>query len=148
MGQGSRFEVVLPTTTSPGEATMPPRRRETPAVARRVLVVDDSRDSAEALSIILEQSGHVVSTAFGAHEAIAQARAFRPEVVFLDIGLPEMDGYELARRLRAIPETAKAKLLALTGYGQANDRQQALDAGFDEHLVKPFDPEMLSRVIG
>ena len=116
--------------------------------SRRILVVDDNRDSAEALSALLEQLGHRVETSFGALDALARARVFSPEVIFLDIGLPEMDGYQLARRLREMPETRHARILALTGYGEKDDRELALRSGFDDHLVKPFDPQQLHRVIG
>lgn len=147
VGQGSRFEVVLPTVPPPhvsrDEAAPAPR-----SSARRILVVDDSRDSAEALSVILEQKGHRVETSFGALDALARAKAFVPEVIFLDIGLPEMDGYQLARRLRDMPETKAARILALTGYGQKDHRDLALSSGFDDHLVKPFDPQHLDQVIG
>jgi len=122
-------------------------KRTEPPLKCRILVVDDSRDSAEALSVILEQKGHTVVTAFGAHEALAKAKAFSPEVVFLDIGLPEIDGYELVKRLRAMPETKGARMLALTGYDQFDHRARALESGFDEHLVKPLDPVQLHRLI-
>ena len=139
MGQGSRFEVMLALANPPRDemhAAAAPAR----ATRRKILVVDDSRDSAEALSVVLGQMGHEVITAYGAHEAISKAKAFNPDVVFLDIGLPEMDGYEL-------PGTKGAQMLALTGYGRASDRQLALESGFDDHLVKPLDPERLAELI-
>jgi PAS domain S-box-containing protein len=147
VGQGSRFEVVLPVTqpqASRFEEPAPSGRH----ASRRILVVDDSRDSAEALTMILEQKGHRVETSFGSMDAMARAKAFVPEVIFLDIGLPEMDGYQLAKRLREMPETRNARILALTGYGQKDHRELALRSGFDDHLVKPFDPQQLDKVIG
>jgi len=111
-------------------------------------VVDDSRDSAEALAMLLEQSGHQVVAAFGARDALVKAKAFLPEVIFLDIGLPDMDGYMLARKMRDMPETKSARILALTGYGQDEHRAHAFQSGFDDHLTKPFDPAQLGAVIG
>ena len=150
-GQGSRFEVLLPLMSVAGtskESAGAAPNAQPSFVPRKILVVDDSRDSAEALAVLLEQSGHQVVAAFGASEALAKAKAFLPEVIFLDIGLPEMDGYTLARKMREMPETKSARILALTGYGQVEHREHALAAGFDDHLTKPFDPAQLSQVIG
>jgi CheY-like chemotaxis protein len=107
------------------------------AVTRRVLVVDDNRDAAEALAEALLTGGHDVRTAFDGPSALSVAEDFVPEVVFLDIGLPAMDGYEVARRLREMPWGQQTTLVALTGYGQESDRVRAADAGFDRHMVKP-----------
>ncbi|QJR12962.1 Sensor histidine kinase RcsC [Usitatibacter rugosus] len=147
-GQGSRFEVLLPLMKTPAEASPGSAPARPAFVPRKILVVDDSRDSAEALAVLLEQSGHQVVAAFSAREALVKAKAFVPDVVFLDIGLPEMDGYSLARKMREMPETKSARILALTGYGQVEHREHALASGFDDHLTKPFDPAQLSQVIG
>jgi two-component system, chemotaxis family, CheB/CheR fusion protein len=113
---------------------------EAPAAAgRRILVVDDNLDSAESLALLLGLQGHEVSTATDGLAAIATARSFRPEIVFLDIGLPGMDGYEVARRMRAEPDLAGAFLIAMTGYGREEDVRRAMESGFDRHLVKPMD---------
>jgi CheY-like chemotaxis protein len=112
---------------------------------RRILVVDDNRDSAESLALLLELQGHEARTAFEGAEALDIARTFHPEVVLLDIGLPGMDGYEVARRLRE--EGEDSRLVALTGYGLEEDRRRSLEAGFDDHLVKPVSLEELSRIL-
>ncbi|OYU72270.1 MAG: hypothetical protein CFE45_40595 [Burkholderiales bacterium PBB5] len=114
----------------------------------RVLVVDDNADAGEMLAMFLEASGHQVVVEQGAQRALERARAEPPDVCVLDIGLPEMDGNELARRLRAQPETAGLRLIAVTGYGQEHDRRAALQSGFDHHLVKPVDPEKLLALVG
>jgi CheY-like chemotaxis protein len=103
----------------------------------KILVADDNVDAAETLSALLEMLGHEVSIAHTAQDALDVAPHKAPRMLFLDIGLPDMDGHELARRLRATPATAAAVLVAVTGYGQPEDRERALRAGFDHHLVKP-----------
>ena len=149
LGQGSRFVVTLPraaeqdvTEVSQGEDAP-----FAPSAARRVLVVDDNVDAAQMLGMCLEAAGHAVMIEYGPQQALARARSGQPEVCILDIGLPGMDGNELARRLRAAPETSNATLIALTGYGQEQDRQSAIAAGFDHHLVKPVAaPDLLALV--
>ncbi len=145
-GFGSRFTVRLPAsalrdpapTEEPGE-----EGGEGPVAMRRVLVVEDSPDSAEAMRMLLAEYGHQVATVDDGAKAIAMAKAFRPDVMLLDIGLPGIDGYELARRLRAFAETRHVRLIAVTGYGQPSDRARAVEAGFDDYLVKPVDPRQL-----
>ena len=115
--------------------------------ASRVLVVDDSVDSAETLGELLRIWGHDVRLAHDGPEAIAAARDYRPDVILLDIGLPGMDGFAVADKLKA--EGVKARLLvALTGYGEQNDRERTQQAGFHHHLVKPVDPDTLRKLIG
>ena len=109
-------------------------------------VVDDSVDSASMLCALLEISGHTVVTSNTGSDAIAAAERFLPEIVFLDIGLPDMTGYELARRLRRLPTHAGATFVALTGYGQEKDKQDAKAAGFDHHLVKPINFDALTAL--
>ena len=113
--------------------------------ARRVLVVDDNQDAAEALSYLLSRAGHEVEVAGDASQALSAADAFRPQIAILDIGLPVMDGYELASRLRQA--AAPPKLVAITGYGQAADRQRTRESGFDAHLVKPVDLDALADLL-
>jgi CheY-like chemotaxis protein len=113
----------------------------------RILVVDDSIDAATSTALLLRLSGHEVSIAHDGNAAIDMARSVRPQVVLLDIGLPLMDGYEVARRLRALPATDKASIIALTGYGQPQDIQRSREAGFDHHLVKPVDPARLEALL-
>jgi CheY-like chemotaxis protein len=115
----------------------------------RVLVVDDNRDGAESLAMLLtmELDSCVVETVFDGLQALAVLDSFAPDIALLDIGMPGMDGYELARRIRATHRGRELTLIALTGWGQADDKQRAAEAGFDEHLTKPVDPELLARVI-
>src|SRR4029077_18482314 len=105
----------------------------------KVLVVDDNHDAAEILSETLQESGFLARVAFGAPATLAMVEGFDPDVMLIDIGLPVMDGYELAQRLRANPRLASVALIAVTGYVQESDRLRALEAGFDEHVVKPID---------
>ncbi len=103
----------------------------------RILVVDDNSDAADMLAILLEQLGHTICVANDGQAALALLDDNRPEVAVLDIGLPGMDGYELARRMRAHPLTQKTRLIALSGYGQSSDKELSAQAGFDAHMVKP-----------
>ncbi len=148
-GQGSEFVVRLPlekTAAAGAEPAGDPAAVEVPA-ARRVLVVDDNRDAADSLSALVALWGHEARVAYDGPGAVAQAAAFRPEFVLLDIGLPEMSGYEVARRLRAADSARPATLIAITGYGQDEDRRLSRDAGFDLHLVKPVDPGRLREIL-
>jgi CheY-like chemotaxis protein len=117
------------------------------SVSLRMMVVDDNVDAAVMLAMLLEAMGHHVLVEHGARMALDRAREQAPQVCLLDIGLPEIDGIELARRLRAQPETAQSVLIAVTGYGQENDRKQILAAGFDHHLVKPVDAKKLAAIL-
>jgi PAS domain S-box-containing protein len=146
-GRGSEFEIRLP--LAPADEAQATAEPVAPgqAAPRRVLVVDDNRDAAESTADILRYGRHEVKTAYSGPAALGVARVFRPEVVFLDIGLPGMDGYEIARRLREFPETSGARLIALTGYGQSGDLERSLTSGFDAHFVKPVDPLTLARAV-
>ena len=117
------------------------------AAGHRVLVIDDHIDSAEGLSELLTLYGHGVELAHTGAEGIRAARSACPDVVICDIGLPEIDGYQVARTLRGDARTAQARLIALTGYGDENSARQARDAGFDLHLTKPLDAGALRRVL-
>jgi signal transduction histidine kinase len=149
-GQGSRFRVRLPCLSALDEAepvdALPPPIQAA-ARRRRVLVVEDNPDVAETTTMLLTLAGHEVLCAKDGLQALQFAPEFAPEVVLLDIGLPLMDGYEVARRLRQIPATSGAMLVALTGYGQQADRQRGREAGFDGHLLKPVDPQALGDMI-
>jgi CheY-like chemotaxis protein len=116
-------------------------------VSRRVLVVDDNQDSAETIAMLIELWGHQARIVHNGPAALAEAPGWRPEVVLLDIGLPGIDGYEVARRLRQEPAMAGALLIAMTGYGQERDRRMSSEAGFDHHLVKPVDPAVLQKLL-
>jgi signal transduction histidine kinase len=148
MGQGSRFSVCLPLLHAP-EAAAPMHDAQPGAdtAPLRVLVVDDNVDAAVMLAMLLEANGHQVQVEYDPLEALAATLANPPQVCLLDIGLPGIDGLELARRLRARPGTAHALLIAITGYGQESDRQQILQAGFDHHLVKPIDIAQLYTLL-
>jgi CheY-like chemotaxis protein len=110
---------------------------------RRVLVVDDNHDSADSLKLLLQIWGHQAQCAYGSDEAMSAVEAFAPDVVLLDIGLPGMNGYDLAQRLRELPHGRSATLVAVTGYSRAEDRERSAAAGFEHHLVKPVDPAAL-----
>jgi CheY-like chemotaxis protein len=114
---------------------------------RRILVCDDNVDAAEMLALVLRRRGHQVQVTYDGEEALAAALAAPPHLACLDIGLPGMDGFEVARRMRADPKLSDIMLIALTGYGQQEDRRRSAEAGFDHHLVKPVGPEELDRVL-
>jgi PAS domain S-box-containing protein len=148
-GRGSKFEVWLPIGEKQPES--PPHRGQEEdvqgATARRILLVDDNRDAAQSLSVLLRAAGHDVCLAHDGPSALALAGTVQPEVVLLDIGLPGMDGYEVARRLRRLSGLEKVLLVALTGYGQEEDRWRSCEAGFDRHLVKPVDLDTLQALL-
>jgi CheY-like chemotaxis protein len=148
-GHGSRFRVWLPASVRSQRRVVAPRSAVvTQAQPRRILVVEDNVDAAEAMQLLLEGMGHSVTVVNDGADALRVASEMRPDLVLLDIGLPGVNGYELARRLRDAPETQAAHLVAVTGYGQAKDRARSLEAGFDMHLVKPVDPAQLRDVVG
>jgi CheY-like chemotaxis protein len=144
-GAGSEFVVRLPRASEAPVATPAPAASTgeapapSPAPAKRILVVDDNPDAAELLALLLKLEGHEVMAARDGPAAVRMASEFRPDVVFLDLGLPGMDGYEVARRLRQDNQLADVVLVAVTGYGADDDRQRSHDAGIDHHLVKPVD---------
>ncbi|MBB3221898.1 hybrid sensor histidine kinase/response regulator [Pseudoduganella umbonata] len=150
LGKGSRFTVCLPRLpqehgrTGHGNSDTATKQA---GHSLRILVVDDNVDAASLLAMLLEIAGHDVQVEHGAHRALDLARKTAPQVCLLDIGLPEMDGNELAQHLRAQPETARSVLIAVTGYGQDQDRRQTRAAGFDHHLVKPVDIEKLMSLL-
>ena len=149
-GKGSEFIVTLPAlAVSPAQKTPldTAGSRAKPENRQRVLVVDDNRDAAESLGMLLEMEHCEVSVAFDGKQALEALDTFKPDIALLDIGMPGMDGYELARRIRATPRGSKLVLVALTGWGQADDKKRAADAGFDQHLTKPVDPDQLTQVI-
>ncbi len=143
-GRGSIFEIRLPLSKQDLEQVGEDPVEMPPA---RILIVDDNADAANSLGSLLELEGHRIEVTYGSSDVLARARTFRPDIVLLDIGLPEMDGYEVARRIRALPEFRGVRLVALTGYGQAEDRQRAKSSGFDDHLVKPVEFPTLRRVL-
>lgn len=149
-GTGSEFVVRLPTIPAPEGTSSPSpsaNGRHAKSATRRVLVVDDNRDSADSLAMVLELLGHQVQAVNDGPAALDAVSGFRPDVVLLDIGMPGMTGFEVARRLRERPDSAGLRLVALTGYGQDEDRRRTSEAGFDAHLVKPASPESLLPIL-
>lgn len=146
VGRGSTFEIRLPRIARPSATAVEMMPWKSPP--RRVLIVDDNADAADSLAMLLNLQGHETHVTHNGREALGCIEAFKPDVALLDIGLPGMDGYVLAERLRTMPQLKRVRLIALTGYGQADDRQRALAAGFDDHLTKPVDLGAVERVIG
>ena len=150
-GRGSEFVITLPllATEAQGAANITAERPAggSPHGALRLLIVDDNRDAAETLGMYLGAMGHDIHVAFGGLDALARVAAIRPDACLLDVGLPDMNGYELARRLRALPETRDAAMIAITGYGSKSDREHSAAAGIGHHLTKPVDTEMLNRLL-
>jgi PAS domain S-box-containing protein len=150
LGRGSTFSAYLPRQVDSKRELDGPHgdhTNEQEAASLRILVVDDNEDAAAMTAMLLDALGHHVTVEHSSRRALERARQDAPAVCVLDIGLPEMDGIELAKRLRAQPETANALLIAVTGYGQDQDRRQAKAAGFDHHLVKPADITQLSAIL-
>ena len=147
--QGSTFEVVLPALPAADEAPEEPEERMTPMtkLRRRILLVEDNSDALEVLTDLLAFWGHEVQAASDGLSAVDTALAMQPDIAFIDIGLPGIDGYEVARRIRANPKGKDLKLVALTGYGAPEQRAQAADAGFNLHLVKPVQPDGLAQLL-
>jgi PAS domain S-box-containing protein len=153
-GQGSEFTVMLPAVAEPADRSLAAsggapagKRAGAKRGGRRVLVVEDSADARLGVQLLLEQAGHVVETARDGPEGLAKLGQFHPDVALIDVGLPGMDGYELARVARSQPETRDIRLVAITGYGQEEDRQRALAAGFDLHVAKPVNPAVLQDLL-
>jgi CheY-like chemotaxis protein len=156
-GQGSEFVVELPLAPASeplaflaaGKAPTPiPAPAALPQGGKRILIVDDNEDAAESIADLLRDLGNEIETAYDGPAALRIAKLFKPEVCLVDIGLPAMDGYELARRLRESHDLAAgARLIAVTGYGQDADRERSRLAGFDSHLVKPVNLDVLSHAV-
>jgi PAS domain S-box-containing protein len=147
-GRGSEFTVRLPRGSSATPPAVAPRTASPrPAPPMKILVVDDSRDAADICATLLELSGHRVQTAYSGRRALELAEEFRPQLFLLDIGLPDIDGYQLARSIRARPWGQTAQLVAITGWGQEEDRRRAAAVGFDHYLTKPVAAEALDRLL-
>jgi signal transduction histidine kinase/ActR/RegA family two-component response regulator len=148
VGKGSEFTVRLPILASLA-GTVDARNEEKSSrhAKRRIVVVDDLADAADSLAAMLAMMGHDTRTAYDGVEAVQAVAAFKPDVVFLDIGLPKMNGYDAARAIRSSPDGNRVTLVALTGWGQEQDRRRAADAGFDHHLTKPVDPQTVEELI-
>jgi CheY-like chemotaxis protein/anti-sigma regulatory factor (Ser/Thr protein kinase) len=147
LGHGSEFVVSLPgSSTVTGPGVQQRGDHASAASARRVLLVDDNRDAAETLAMVLQSQGHQVAVAYSGQEALEAAAHEHPQVAILDIGMPHMNGFELAQRLRNEPWGKEMTLIALTGWGQVDDKQRARSAGFDHHCTKPVDPVEIERL--
>jgi PAS domain S-box-containing protein len=148
LGRGSEFVVRLPVVLTPAPPPLPSTKTNKPTdLSLRVLVVDDNVDSAESMAMVLRASRHEVRTIHDGPTALEAALDYRPDVVLLDIGLPKLDGYEVAKKLRQQLVLKNVVLVAMTGYGQESDRQRSREAGFNYHLVKPVDQKQLSEVL-
>jgi len=154
IGKGSEFVVRLPTLPAepqarPAEPTLtnPAQNATDPKRSLRILVVDDNRDSAKSMALLLKSEGHLTHIAYDGLQAVEAASTFRPDVVLMDIGLPTLNGYEACRRIREQPAGNTIRMLALTGWGQNEDRQKTAEAGFDAHLVKPVDFQELLKLL-
>jgi CheY-like chemotaxis protein len=148
LGHGSEFTIRLPVAID--RAALP--SRETPAEfkpngKRRILVVDDNRDNANSLSMLLKLTGNETSVAYDGEQAVEAAASQRPDVIILDIGLPKLNGYDACRKIRANDWAEGVLIIALTGWGQEEDRRKSAAAGFDAHLVKPVDHSELMRLL-
>jgi PAS domain S-box-containing protein len=144
-GEGSSFVIRLPLIERPSAAISEPEPIAT--ACQRILIVDDNEDAADSLALLLQLDGHETQAVYTSAEALESAQSFKPHVMLLDIGLPEMNGYEVARRVRALIGLDRVRLIALTGYGQAGDQARARAAGFDDHLMKPVEWQALKRAL-
>jgi CheY-like chemotaxis protein/anti-sigma regulatory factor (Ser/Thr protein kinase) len=146
-GRGAEFVVRLPLEPEPAALSQLSATPQAAQTRSRILVVEDNRDAADSLRMLLELYGYDVTVAYTGPTGVEKAKAWKPDVVLCDIGLPGLDGYGVVRELRQDPATARARMIAVTGYGSAEDRQRSQEAGFDQHLVKPVDPEALQEVV-
>jgi CheY-like chemotaxis protein len=145
-GKGATFTIRLPAIEQPAAA--PDTIAPPPPTGRRILVVDDNKDARETLAAVLELDGHHIVQAADGPEALARLAGFHADAAIIDIGLPGMDGYQVARNIRSHPQSGKPPvLIALTGYGLPEDQRRAREAGFDVHMVKPADFDRLLKII-
>ena len=150
VGHGSEFLICLPVTTrSALSGSSAPDLIPDAAVSGkcRILVVDDMRDSADSLAMMLESRGHEVHTAYDGEQAVRLAEQFRPDLAFIDLGMPNIDGYEVCRRIRVQPWGLAMLLVAQTGWGQEFDRRRTLAAGFNQHMVKPLEWAIIDALL-
>ena len=149
VGKGSEFVIRLPVLklAKTSECQRTGAAPVKPSRARRILVVEDNRDSAESLAMLLELSGHETRIAYNGEDALGEAAQYQPDCILLDIGLPKLNGYEACRRIREQAWAKNATIIALTGWGQEEDRSKSMQVGFDAHLVKPVDESALLEVL-
>jgi CheY-like chemotaxis protein len=149
LGKGAEFVVRLPVVVGPSGPQAPSEKDEAaaPESSLRILIVDDNRDGADSLVMLLRIMGNDTRTAYDGQQGVDVAEEFRPDVILLDIGLPKLNGYEACRRIREQPWGKSVVLIAMTGWGQEDDRRRSHQAGFDHHLVKPVDPQNLMKLL-
>jgi len=149
LGHGSEFVLRFPVDTETTQSGLAIAKAEDSAAhsERRVLIVDDNVDAAESIAMLLQASGFSVRCVYDGVSALSVAGSYRPDVIVLDIGLPDMSGYEVAHRLRAQDVFARTPIVAVTGYGQESDRLRAYEAGIDRHMTKPVDPDALRTIL-
>jgi signal transduction histidine kinase len=145
-GRGSVFQVTIP-LCDPRPAAQAAHHAEVRRIRSRVVIIDDNRDAARTMSMLVDELGGTARTAYDASGGLEAVQEFRPDIVFLDIGMPGMDGYEACRRIRQTPSKKHVIVVAVTGWGQPQDKQRALESGFDAHLTKPVDPEAFTRLL-
>jgi CheY-like chemotaxis protein len=146
-GCGAEFTVRLPVEPEPPALSEMPTAPARTGKRLRILVVEDNRDAADSLRLLLELYGYEATVAYSGPDGVKAAQQWQPDVVLCDIGLPGLDGYGVARRLRQNPSTAKARLIAVTGNGAENDKRRSREVGFDAHLVKPVAPDAIQGVL-
>jgi PAS domain S-box-containing protein len=146
-GQGSEFIFRMPLSAGARISVTPAPRLEQPIALRRILIVDDNADAANTLGTLLESLGHKTSVVYDGNSALAKAAEFRPDIVLLDLGMPGMNGYEVARRLMELKRQRPFRIIAVSGWGQEADRAKTRESGFDAHIIKPVDLEILQKAI-
>lgn len=147
-GQGSEFVVRLPELTQTPETPNEPTASESPATtSRRILVVDDNRDAAKTMAMLLKITGNEIRIAYDGLEALETANQFQPDIILLDIGLPKLNGYEVASKIRDESWGKNMIIVALTGWGQPDDRGRSAEIGFNAHMVKPVDYDELVKLL-
>jgi len=144
-GHGSAFVITMPLSPAVAQSSMTPHLDV--QTRSRVVIIDDNQDAATTMSMLVEKLGGSARVAHDATNGLQAVQDFRPDLVFLDIGMPGMDGYEVCRRIRQWPSQKHVVIVAVTGWGQSSDKQRALDAGFDAHITKPVDPATLARLL-
>ena len=145
-GRGSAFVVRLPLSKAAADVERP-STLAAPRVRSRALIIDDNRDAAVTMSMFVEELGGSATTAHDGVSGLAALESVHPDIVFMDIGMPGIDGYEVCRRIRQMPSQRHVVLVAVTGWGQAQDKRRAIDAGFDAHLTKPVDPDAVAQLL-
>jgi CheY-like chemotaxis protein len=146
-GLGSEFLVKLPRRVLSAAPEALASNASAPSVRRRVLIADDNRDAADSLAILLRMDGHDITVVHDGNEAVATIESLRPEIALLDIGMPGLNGYEVARHIRQGPLGTLITLIAVTGWGQASDKARAAAAGFNHHFTKPIEPDVLVQML-